>query len=68
MVKKTYEVGEDLFIIIAFVAFIVGMILRVSEISPIIWGITTTQLLQGTVVCLLFSIALSVRELARPKS
>ena len=66
--KKTYEIGEDLFIIIAFVAFLVGVVLRLLDISPIIWGITTAGLLKGTVVCLLFSIALSVRELARSKS
>ena len=66
--KKTYEIGEDLFILIAFVAFVVGVVLRLLDISPIIWGITTAQLLKGTVACLLFSIALSVRELARSKS
>jgi len=66
--KKMYDIGEDLFMIIAFVAFTVAVMIRLLEISPIIWGITPDQLFKGATVCLLFSIALSLRELVRSKN
>lgn len=64
--KKVYRIGDDLFMVIAFVAFIVGAVLRLLGISPIFWEITPAQLVNGAVVCLLFSIALSLRDMAQP--
>ena len=62
--KKVYRIGDDLFMSIAFVVFIVGVVLKLLGISTIIWGITPIQLFNGAAVCLLFSIALSLREMA----
>lgn len=64
--KKMYRISDDLFMMIAFVAFMVGVVTRLLGISEIFWGITPLQLFNGTVVCLLFSIALSLRDLAQP--
>lgn len=66
--KKMYDIGEDVFMIFAFVAFTVAVMLGLLGISPIIWGITPDKLYKGATVCLLFSIALSLRELARSKN
>jgi len=63
--KKTYHMGDDLFVVIAFVTFIIAVVLKLLGISEIVWGITATQLFKGAVVCLLFSIALSLRDLAQ---
>lgn len=62
--KKTYHLAEDLFIAMAFVSFIVAVVTGLLEISPILWGITPLQLFKGAGACLLFSIALSLREIA----
>jgi hypothetical protein len=64
-VKKNYYMGDDLFVIIAFIAFMVAVVLKLLGISTIIWGVTTAQLFKGAVVCLLFSIALSLGDIAR---
>ena len=64
-VKKIYPIGDDLFLIIAFAAFIVAVVSRLLAISPIFWGVTPVQLLNGAVVCLLFSMALSIRDMAQ---
>jgi hypothetical protein len=63
--KKVYHVGDDLFVVIAFVSFVVAVISRLLGISPIFWGITPLQLFNGALACLLFSIALSLRDMAQ---
>lgn len=63
--KKVYSITDDLFMVIAFVAFMVGVVTKLLVISPIFWGITPIQLFNGALMCLLFSIALSLRDLAK---
>jgi len=63
--RKIYPIGDDLFLAIAFVAFFVAVITRLLGISPIIWGITPLQLFYGAIACLLFSIALSLRDMSQ---
>lgn len=62
--KKVYHLGDDLFLATAFVTFMVGGVLRLLGISTLFWGITTRSVVQLSVVCLLFSIALSLYDLA----
>jgi len=62
--KKIYPIGDDIFMVIAFSAFVVGLVLRLLGIPTIIWGIAPIQLIKGSAFCLLFSIALSLREMA----
>jgi len=64
-VKKVYHMSDDLFVVIAFIAFMVAVVLKLLGISTIIWGITSVQLFKGAVACLFFSIALSLRDLAQ---
>ena len=61
--KKVYRVGEDVFIILAFVTFAVGVFLRALRFKELIWGITTNEVIAFSIACLLFSIALSVYDL-----
>ncbi len=63
--KKTYNLGEDLFLAVAFVSFVVGTVLKLFGINDIAWGITSRNLIGNAVVCLLFSIALSLYDVAR---
>jgi len=65
--KNMYRLGDDLFIAIAFVSFMVGVVLRLLEIKKIFWGITTAGILRFSVMCLLFSIALSLLDLSHKK-
>lgn len=65
MVKKVYSVGDDVFMIIAFISFMVGVVFRLLDISPILWGITPKQLINGAVVCLLFSIAFGLKDITQ---
>ena len=62
--KGTYPIGDDLFVIIAFSSFVVGMVSKLLGIQIVGWGISATQLINAAGFCLLFSIALSLREVA----
>lgn len=62
--KKVYHLGDDLFLAFAFVTFIVGGVLRLLGIPTLFWGITTRSVVSLSVICLLFSIALSLYDLA----
>ncbi len=62
--KKIYNIGDDLFLAVAFMTFMVGGVLRLLGISTLFWGITTRSIVQLSVICLLFSIALSLYDLA----
>ncbi|RKY40674.1 MAG: hypothetical protein DRP76_01380 [Candidatus Omnitrophota bacterium] len=66
--KNVYRVGDDLFIAAAFVSFIVGIILKLMGISDIWLGITPKGILFFSMMCLLFSIALSLYDLNQKKS
>jgi hypothetical protein len=62
--KKVYHVGDDLFIALAFVTFILGGLFKLLGINKLIYGITPLNLIFLAVVCLLFSIALSLYDVA----
>ena len=62
--KKIYNIGDDLFLAVAFVTFMIGGVLKLLSIPLLFWGITTRSIVQLSVVCLLFSIALSLYDLA----
>ncbi len=61
--KKVYRVGDDLFIACAFVAFVVGVILKLMGIRDLPLGITPRGILFFSMMCLLFSISLSLYDL-----
>jgi len=63
--RKAYPLGEDLFMIIAFIAFIVGVALKLLNIETVIWDVTPSHLFKGAVGCLLFSVAMSLRDITR---
>ena len=65
--KTVYNLGDDLFLAVAFVIFIIGTFLRLLGIYNIGFGITSRSLIGGAIVCLLFSIALSLYDLAHGK-
>jgi len=57
--KTMYRVGDDFFIAVAFITFIVGIVLHVMDRS-IGMNINSQFILFLSAVCLLFSIALSL--------
>jgi len=61
--RKVYRLGDDLFIAIAFVSFVIGIILRLMGIEDLPLGIDTKAVLFFSMMCLLFSIALSLYDL-----
>lgn len=63
--KKVYRVGDDIFIAMAFVSFVVGIFLKLLGITEIAGEVSTPSLLFFALACLLFSIALSLFDLAR---
>jgi hypothetical protein len=63
--KAVYNLGDDLFLAIAFVSFMVGGVSKLLGIVKIIWGVTPNGLILNAIICLLFSIALSLYDLAR---
>ncbi len=65
--KKMYNIGEDLFIATAFVTFIVGGVLKLLSIEDLFWGITARSLIGLSVMTLLFSMALSLYDMAHQK-
>lgn len=62
--KNIYQIGDDLFVIIAFVAFVVAVFTRLTNIPSMFLGITPIQLFKGAGMCLLLSIGLSLRDMA----
>lgn len=62
--KTLYHLGDDLFIAISFVSFTVSGVLKLLGIQDLFWGITTNTLLNLSIVSLLFSIALSLYDIA----
>ena len=61
--RKIYRLGDDLFIAVAFVAFVVGIVLHLMGINDLPLGITPKAILFFSMMCLLFSIALSLYDL-----
>ena len=65
--RKVYSVGDDLFVALAFISFVVGIALRVLSFSEVPFGINYREILFFSMMCLLFSIALSLYELNQSK-
>ncbi|RKY40720.1 MAG: hypothetical protein DRP76_01315 [Candidatus Omnitrophota bacterium] len=61
--RKVYRLGDDLFIAIAFVSFVIAIVLRLMGIEDLPLGLNTQEVLFLSMVCLLFSIALSLYDL-----
>jgi uncharacterized membrane protein YiaA len=65
--KNIYRLGDDIFIAVAFVSFVVGVFLKLIGIYEIGPGITPRNILFFSITCLLFSIALSLYDLTQKK-
>jgi len=63
--RKVYRLGEDLFIATAFVCFFIGLVGKVADIFGVVLGINYQALLTFSMMCLMFSIALSLYELTQ---
>lgn len=61
--KTLYRVGDDIFVAAAFVSFIIGIILKLAGIKEVMLGITPKAIIFFSMMCLLFSIALSLYDL-----
>ena len=61
--RKIYSVGDDLFVAMAFIGFVVGIALRILSLSDMPFGVSSREVLFFAMMCLLFSIALSLYEL-----
>ena len=67
IMKKVYPIGEDIFIASAFVSFLIAMVVRVVDLTPLPLGITPSHIFNFSMICLLFSISLSLRDMAQTK-
>ena len=65
--RKVYSVSDDLFVALAFIAFVVGIALRILSFSDIPFGVNYKEVLYFAMMCLLFSIALSLYEINQNK-
>ena len=61
--KSVYRLGDDIFIATAFVTFIIAVVTRLLGFSQLWLGVTVRNILTISVICLLFSIALSLYDL-----
>lgn len=66
--KNVYPLGDDFFIAMAFISFMVGVILRLLGIDDVGFGITPRGILFFSTMCLLFSISLSLYDITRERS
>jgi hypothetical protein len=62
--KKVYNLSGDIFIAAAFIILPVAVLFKLSGIEVLFWGITSSGLIKLTGLCLLFSIALNLHDLA----
>ncbi len=63
--KKEYLITGDVFIAASFVTFILGGMFKLIGINVILWSITPMSLLKFSYWALLFSIALSLIDIAK---
>lgn len=61
--KNVYRLGDDFFVALAFVSFVIGIVLRVLSFSDVPFGINYKESLFMSMMCLLFSIALNLHDL-----
>ena len=62
--KKDYLICGDLFIATAFATFVLGIVFKLLRIGDIALGITPQALLKTSFWCVLFSMALSLIDMA----
>jgi hypothetical protein len=65
--RDVYRVGDDIFVAMAFVSFVLGIALRILSISQVTFGVNYKEVLFFSMMCLLFSIALSLYDLNAKK-
>lgn len=65
--KNVYRVGDDFFVALAFVSFVIGIVLRVLSFSQVPFGINFKEALFLAMMCLMFSIALNLHDLNQSK-
>lgn len=63
--KRVYRVGEDFFIATAFVSFLIGGVLKIAAFFGTEFTVKGEPVLFLSVMCLLFSIALSLHDLTQ---
>ncbi len=64
--KENYNLGGDLFVIFAFISFVIGGITKLWGIKAMTsMKITPDELLGLSLICLLFSISLSLLDLSK---
>ncbi len=64
--RERYNLGGDLFVVFAFISFIIGGVTKlwgISEMTQI--KVTPDELLGLSLICLLFSTSLSLLDLSR---
>ncbi len=66
--KSYYRIGGDIFVAVAFVAFIVGGMLYLAGINELFWNISAQGLMKLSAMSLLFSIALSLLDISQKTS
>jgi len=65
--RKIYPLGDDFFIALAFISFVVGIILKLMGIDTIGFGVTNNSIFYFATMCLLFSVALSLYDITRER-
>lgn len=65
--KDVYRVGDDIFVAMAFMSFVIGIALRILSESRVIFGVNYKEALFFSMMCLLFSISLSLYDMNSPK-
>jgi hypothetical protein len=65
--RDVYRVGDDIFVAMAFVSFVLGIALRILSISQVTFGVNYKEVLFFSGMCLMFSIALSLYDLNAKK-
>ncbi|MFH1771780.1 MAG: hypothetical protein ABH872_03095 [Candidatus Omnitrophota bacterium] len=63
--KNIYRLGDDLFIAVGFCSFVIGIVLKVLDIADPGIGVNNKNILTFSLMCLLFSIAISLLDLSR---
>lgn len=61
--KNVYRLGDDFFVALAFVSFVIGIVLRVLTFAEVPFGVNYKESLFLSMMCLLFSIALNLHDL-----
>lgn len=62
--KERYQMGGDIFISCAFISFVLGGAIKLFEMSQITFVVCSMTFVKLSVMCLLFSIALSLMDIS----